>query len=629
MARECQATRERVALFDESSFAKFQLSGRDAERAMGWICANDVSRPVGSIVYTQMLNAQGGIECDLTVVRLAADAYYLVTGTGFATHDFDWIARHVPAGLDARLTDVTSAYSVLALMGPRARDVLATLTRDDVGNAAFPFGRARRIQVAGAPVLALRVTYVGELGWELHVPVEFAATVYAAIMNGGAAHGITNGGYRAIESLRLEKGYRAWGADIGPDHTPFEAGLGWAVKLKTGQPFMGRTALEQRAGTPLKKWLCTFTNDDPDRVLLGRETLYRDGERVGWLGSGGYGHTVGKNIGLRFVRRAEGLTREYLLAGRYELEVATERVPCTLHLGPLYDPGWRASSAEAAPASPVTRRHQRVNAASAAAISAWRLRDHVADRRSPGSGASQTRTRRSAVRTRNPIVTYSAQSFGGWTPMMKIITIDRIDSKANTCSRRAPCSTVPWSASAGRRRRTGRARWDREGEKQEDHRAGHDDRVHRCVADLEPRRAPDEQHRERRAGPDRRHRACDGVGETRARSLEAGRPPSREKAIDHSRSRGDGGQPAQHLRQEDQRVQHSVSWRRVRAVSIAQKNTFQPCLAASSMFGNHEQEGDQKQLTEHARPDDRRRRCRAAPTGARCAVSSEVCAEAS
>jgi sarcosine dehydrogenase len=345
VARECQAARERVALFDESSFAKFELSGRDAERALGWICANDVSRPVGSIVYTQMLNAQGGIECDLTVVRLADDRYYLVTGTGFATHDFDWIARHIPAGLEARLSDVTSAYAVLALMGPRARDVLAKLTRDDVDNAAFPFGQSRRIQMAGAPVRALRVTYVGELGWEFHVPVEFAATVYAAIMAAGAAAGIVNAGYRAIESLRLEKGYRAWGADIGPDHTPFEAGLGWAVKLKTRQPFMGRTALEQAASAPLKKWLCAFTVDDTavmadgsPVVLLGRETVYRDGERVGWLGSGGYGHTIRKNIGIGYVRRAEGLSREYLLAGRYELEVATERVPCTLHLGPLYDP---------------------------------------------------------------------------------------------------------------------------------------------------------------------------------------------------------------------------------------------------------------------------------------------------
>jgi 4-methylaminobutanoate oxidase (formaldehyde-forming) len=338
VAREHQAARERVALFDQTSFAKFQLVGSDAEQALSWICANDVARPAGALVYTQLLNERGGIECDLTVARLAADQYYIVTGTGFATHDFDWIARHIPAGLDARLLDVTPAYAVLALMGPQARRVLEPLTRADLGNAAFPFGQVRRLQLAGAPVLALRVTYVGELGWELHIPVEFAASVYEALMAGGAGFGIANAGYRAIETLRLEKGYRAWGADIGPDHTPFEAGLGWAVKLKTDQPFLGRTALSALAPAPLKKWLCAFTVDDPRQQLLGRETIYRDGERVGWLGSGGYGHTLQTNIGYGYVRRPEGVSREYLLGGTYELEVATERVPCRIHLGALYDP---------------------------------------------------------------------------------------------------------------------------------------------------------------------------------------------------------------------------------------------------------------------------------------------------
>ena len=339
VAREHQAARERVALFDQTSFAKFQLTGRDAERALSWICANDVAKPVGSLVYTQLLNARGGIECDLTVARLAADQYYIVTGTGFATHDFDWISRQIPHECDARLTDVTSAFAVLALMGPRARQVLETLTRDDISHAAFPFAQARRLQVAGAPVLALRVTYVGELGWELHVPVEFAATVYEALMQAGAEFGIANAGYRAIETLRLEKGYRAWGADIGPDHTPFEAGLGWAVKMNSGMAFLGREVLAAQSKTQLKKWLCGFTADDPEIVLLGRETLYRDGERVGWLSSGGYGHTLKVNIGYGYVRQPQGVTREYLLAGHYELEVATVRVPCALHFGALYDPG--------------------------------------------------------------------------------------------------------------------------------------------------------------------------------------------------------------------------------------------------------------------------------------------------
>lgn len=338
VAREHEATRERVAVFDQSSFAKFRLVGDDAERALTWICANDVARPVGALTYTQMLNRRGGIECDLTVARVARDDFYIVTGTGFVTHDFDWIKRQIPDGFDARLSDETSLYAVLALMGPAARHVLERLTRDDVSNEAFPFGRSRRLHVAETPVLALRITYVGELGWELHLPVEQAATVYEALLHSGAEFGIANAGYRAIESLRLEKAYRAWGADIGPDYTPLEAGLGWAVKLRSKVPFLGRDALEKQAQLPLTKWLCAFTSDDPAVMLFGRETIYRDGEQVGWLASGGFGHTLKTNIGYGYVRHQPGLSREYLLAGDYELEVATERIPCRIHLSPLYDP---------------------------------------------------------------------------------------------------------------------------------------------------------------------------------------------------------------------------------------------------------------------------------------------------
>ena len=338
VGREHRATRERVAVFDQTSFAKFQLRGRDAEAALSWICANDVARPPGVLVYTQMLNATGGIECDLTVARLAADHYYLVTGTGFATHDFDWIARHIRPGLEAELVDVTTSSAVLAVMGPASRQVLAALTAEDLSNAGFPFGRARRLELAGVSVLALRVTYVGELGWELHIPVASAATVYEALMQAGAPYGISNAGYRAIETLRLEKGYRAWGLDIGPDYTPFEAGLGWAVKLRSDRPFLGREALTEQLRLPLRKWLCAFTVDDPAVLLLGRETIYRNGARVGWLSSGGYGHTLATNIGYGYVREASGVNRAYLLEGRYELEVATERVPCRIHLDSLYDP---------------------------------------------------------------------------------------------------------------------------------------------------------------------------------------------------------------------------------------------------------------------------------------------------
>jgi sarcosine dehydrogenase len=338
VGEEHRAARERVVIFDQTSFAKFLLIGPHAEAALSWIAANDVAKAPGSLVYTQMLNKRGGIECDLTVSRLSEDSYYIVTGTGFATHDFAWIKANFPSGLDVRLMDVTSAYAVLSLMGPKSREVLAAVSDADVSNAAFPFGSWREIMIAGSPVRALRVTYVGELGWELHLPVETASAVYDALKAAGEPFGIANAGYRAIESLRLEKGYRAWGSDIGPDHTPLEAGLGWAVKLKRNTPFLGREALVAQAAKPLGKRLACFTVDDPDVVLLGRETIFRDGKQVGWLTGAGWGYTVAKNIGFGYVRNKDGVATGWLTSGRYELEVANARVATDLHLTPLYDP---------------------------------------------------------------------------------------------------------------------------------------------------------------------------------------------------------------------------------------------------------------------------------------------------
>ena len=338
VGEEHRAVRERVGLFDQSSFAKFLMVGRDAAAALEWICANRIDKPVGTLTYTQMLNPRGGIECDLTIARLAEDRFYIVTGTGFATHDFSWIARSIPEGLDAHLVDVTSAYTTLSLMGPASRDLLGAVTDADLSNEAFPFARWQTITIGGTPLWALRITYVGELGWELHMPSESALAVYRRLAEAGAAHGLANAGYRAIESLRLEKGYRAWGSDIGPDYTPLEAGLGWAVKLKTNIAFQGREALAEQQGAALAKRLACFTIEDPEVVLLGRETIYRDGERVGWLTSAGWGYTVGQNIGYGYVRRAEGVDAAFLAYGAYELEVATDRVPCKLHDKPLYDP---------------------------------------------------------------------------------------------------------------------------------------------------------------------------------------------------------------------------------------------------------------------------------------------------
>lgn len=338
VGREHQACRERVVVIDQTSFAKFMMVGRDAGAALSWICANKMPGSPGALTYTQMLNSRGGIECDLTVATISERDFYIVTGTGFATHDLDWIKRSIPDGLDATVIDVTAGYAVHSLMGPRSRDVLAALTRDDISNAALPFGRVRRIAAAGAPMLALRVTYVGELGYELHIPVEFAATVYDNLMAEGQKHGIANAGYRAIESLRLEKGYRAWGSEIGPDHSPLVAGLGWAVKMKSGVPFQGRDALVAQAAKPLPRLLAGFTTA-PDVILLGRETIYRDGKRVGWLASGGFGYTLQRSIGYGYVRDPEaGVTREMVLSGQYELEVAGERVAAAVFLDPPYDP---------------------------------------------------------------------------------------------------------------------------------------------------------------------------------------------------------------------------------------------------------------------------------------------------
>ena len=242
--------------------------------------------------------------------------------------------------MNAQLFDITSANSVLALMGPRSRDILQAVTRADVSNVAFPFGTQQVIGIAGCPVRALRITYVGELGYELHLPVEYATTVYDVLMSFGADYGLVNAGYRAIESCRLEKGYRAWGSDIGPDHTPIEAGLGWAVKLRSGVEFLGRDAVAAQRENGVRKLLAGFTCD-PAVVLLGRETIYRDGERVGWLTSGGYGYTIDRSIGYGYVRNPEadhGVTEDFVTDGQYELEVAGERVAAEVSLHPFYDP---------------------------------------------------------------------------------------------------------------------------------------------------------------------------------------------------------------------------------------------------------------------------------------------------
>ncbi|WP_337184475.1 FAD-dependent oxidoreductase [Shinella sp.] len=338
VGEEHRHVREAVGLFDQSSFAKYEMTGPDAPKALDWICANDVGKSPGRLTYTQLLNSRGGIEADLTVARLSDTAFYIVTGTGFRTHDLGWIADHLPEGLDVTLRDVTEDFGTLSLMGPRARDVLAAATDADVGNAAFPFAHVREIVIAGHVVRALRVTYVGELGWELHMPIAAVGDVFDTLMTAGTPSGIRPVGYRALESLRLEKGYRAWGADITPNDTPFDAGLGWAVKLRKNTDFLGRRALEAMQGEPRRKAFAGFTVDDPGIVLVGRETILRNGEPVGYLTSGGYGYTLGRNIGYGYVRRVDGLDDDFLRGGDYELVAAMERTPAKIHFEPLYDP---------------------------------------------------------------------------------------------------------------------------------------------------------------------------------------------------------------------------------------------------------------------------------------------------
>ena len=339
VAEEHRKVRERVAVFDQSSFAKFRVTGADSESVLSRICANNVAKPAGSITYTQMLNSKGGIECDVTAARLSQDEYYIVSGTGFRTHTDSWIRNQLYSTEKIELKDITEEWAAFSLMGPLSRNVLSKITSSDLQNEVFPFGTCRTIEINGHSVLALRITYVGELGWELHMPRSSAESVYEALMNAGKKHGIVNAGYRAIESMRLEKGYCEWGTDITSDNTPFEAGLGWAVKINSGTEFTGREALLYKQKYPLKKMLACFTIDDPEVVLLGRETIIRNGEVAGWLSSGGWGYTVQKNIGYGYVRHPDGVDREFLNSGSYELEVATARYDCTLHSGPLYDPG--------------------------------------------------------------------------------------------------------------------------------------------------------------------------------------------------------------------------------------------------------------------------------------------------
>jgi 4-methylaminobutanoate oxidase (formaldehyde-forming) len=330
---EHRACRERVAMFDETSFAKLEIEGPGAAEFLEGLCDNRVARGVGQITYTQMLNRRGGIECDFTVARLGGERFGIVTGTAFGNHDREWMRRHLPEDGSVRIHDVTSGLACFGIWGPRARDVLEPLTPADLSNDAFPYMTLQEITVGDVPLRALRVTYVGELGWELYCPTEYGRGLWRAVWKAGQEHGIVAGGYRAIDSMRLEKGYRVWGADITPDETPYEGGVGFCVKLDKEVPFIGRDALLAAKEAGPRTRLACLTLEDPRRVALGNEPVRVGGEIVGRVTTGGYGYTVERSIAYAYLppdRAEPGTAVEVEIFGRWIAgEVAAE---------PLFDP---------------------------------------------------------------------------------------------------------------------------------------------------------------------------------------------------------------------------------------------------------------------------------------------------
>ena len=337
-AEEHQAVREGVALFDQTSFSKFLVQGRDAESVLQRICSADVAVPVGKVVYTTWLNARGGIEADLTVTRLAPDCFMVVTGGAVGGRHFNWLKANIPAEAHCFATDVTSGYAVLGVMGPKSRDLLNQVTTADLSNEAFPFGTAQEIEVGMTQAWALRITYVGELGWELYVPSESAIHAFDAVAIAGESHGLRMAGMHVLDSCRIEKAFRHWGHDISDEDTPLEAGMGFTCRFDKNIPFIGRDALLAQKEAGLKKRMVQFALEDPAPLLYHNEPIYRDGAIVGYLSSGNYGHHLGRAIGMGYVRAEDPVDADYIKAGKYEIEVACERIPAMASLKPLYDP---------------------------------------------------------------------------------------------------------------------------------------------------------------------------------------------------------------------------------------------------------------------------------------------------
>ncbi|MEH6405377.1 MAG: glycine cleavage T C-terminal barrel domain-containing protein, partial [Sneathiella sp.] len=337
-AKEHMAIREGVGLLDQTSFAKFLLQGRDAEAVLNRVCANNVSVAVGKIVYTQWLNERGGIEADLTITRVSEECFMIVTAFSSALRDFNWLQRHIPADAHAILTDVGSGMAMISIMGPKSRDLLQSLTPADMSNDAFPFATSQEIELGYAKVRASRITYVGELGWEIYIPTEFATGVYDVIVAAGARFDLQHVGMHAMNSLRTEKAYRHWGHDIADEDTPIEAGLGFAVAWDKPGGFVGKDALVEQRKSGVTRRLVQFALNDTEPLMHHNEPIWRNGIIVGSITSGMFGHTVGKSLGMGYVENEDGVDADFINSGTYEIEIACERFPATASLKPFYDP---------------------------------------------------------------------------------------------------------------------------------------------------------------------------------------------------------------------------------------------------------------------------------------------------
>ncbi len=338
-AAEHRAARQTVTLLDYSVMGKILVQGRDAEKYLNRICANNIAVPVGRIVYTQWLNTRGTIEADLTVTRLAEDQYLILTGDGTSTQVCAWLQRHIPSDAHAYITNITSAYSVLNVQGPKSRDLLSRITNADMSNQAFPYLTMQEIDIGYALVKAFRVTYVGELGWELYIPTEFSLHVYDTLIQAGEEVALKHMGLQALDTLRLEKAYRDYGNDIDNLDSPLEVGLARFVDFDKPGGFIGKEALLERKDAGLKYRLVQFLLEDPEPMVYYGEPIYRNGVRVGYIMSGGYGHTLGASVGVGPVDNGgEVVSVEYIKSGVYEIEVAGKRYPANASLRPMYDP---------------------------------------------------------------------------------------------------------------------------------------------------------------------------------------------------------------------------------------------------------------------------------------------------